>query len=121
MGLGLESLIGRETNGVKHCTVSDDYLKALTKIANERFVENGRRIERFRTLLKAAIEKQASVGRGKVRTGEGGRAWEDAEMRRERKRLEGLMRAEEVRRSKEEQRRQNDGVDGVGGLRGLEA
>lgn len=106
MGLGLESLIGRETNNIKHCTVSSEYLKALIKISNERFVENARRIERFRTLLKAATE--TGLGRSKARVKEDGTQWEDAEARRERKRVEGLKRAEEVRRLKEQQRGQGD-------------
>ncbi|KAF3768801.1 hypothetical protein M406DRAFT_250987 [Cryphonectria parasitica EP155] len=101
MGLGLESLIGRETNGIKHCTVSGDYLKALIKIANERFGENTRRIERFRGLLRAAVGGGGGgTGIGRVRMGDGGGAWENAEIRRERKRLEGLKRAEEVRRAR---------------------
>lgn len=98
MGLGLESLIGTETNGIKHCTVSGEYLKALISIANERFGENARRIARFRALLRAAVEKEAAGGGG------GGKreGWEDGEARRERKKAEGLRRAEEVRRLKEQ-------------------
>lgn len=111
-GLGLESLIGRETNQIKHCTVSGEYLRALVEIANERFAENARRIGRFRALLREAT---AAPGRG-VRRGDGGGGgggeWEDAEVRRERKRLEGLGRAEEVRRAKELRReRQGGGGD----------
>lgn len=102
MGLGLESLIGRETNGTKHCTVSVEYLRALVKIANERFAENTRRISRFRTYLKEA----AAGERRKTRKGDGGGEWESAEVRRERKRLEGLKRAEEARRIKEQQQQQ---------------
>lgn len=102
MGLGLESLIGTETNGTKHCTVSGEYLKALINIANERFVENARRIERFRSLLKAAVDKEgASKGKGAE--------WEDAETRKERKRAEGLRRADEVRRLKQQLKGTQDG------------
>ncbi|KAL1859741.1 hypothetical protein Daus18300_009463 [Diaporthe australafricana] len=102
MGLGLESLIGRETNGTKHCTVSVEYLRALIKIANERFFENTRRIGRFRAYLKEATAGE----KRKVRKGEGGAEWEDAEARRERKRLEGLKRAEEAKKIKEQQQQQ---------------
>ncbi|POS69315.1 tRNA wybutosine-synthesizing protein [Diaporthe helianthi] len=101
MGLGLESLIGRETNGTKHCTVSVEYLRALVKIANERFAENTRRISRFRTYLKEATAGE----KRKARKGDGGGEWESAEVRRERKRLEGLKRAEEARRVKEQQQK----------------
>ncbi|PSR80858.1 methyltransferase TYW3-domain-containing protein [Coniella lustricola] len=128
MGLGLESLIGRETNGIKHCTVSGDYLTALIRIANERFAENAARIERFRRLLVDAFGAEAGAGfaltptpaGGRRRTGVGeggGSAWEDAAVRRERKRLEGLARAEEVRRAKLARKKDGDtdgDVDGVG-------
>lgn len=108
MGLGVESLIGAEMNGIKHCTVSGEYLKALIRIANERFMENARRIERFQRCLRDALSR-GGLGGKKERKGEGeGGEWEDAEARRERKRAEGLRRAEEVRRIKEEQRKQQD-------------
>lgn len=117
MGLSLESLIGRETNGIKHCTVSGEYLRALINIANERFVENAKRIERFRRLLRAALEK--GEGSRKTRVKEDGTEWEDAEARKERKRAEGLRRAEEVKRLKEQQRGQV-GDDDIGGLEEIE-
>lgn len=117
MGLGLESLIGRETNGIKHCTVSVEYLRALVKIANERFVENTRRIGRFRAFLKEATAGE----RRKVRKGDGGGDWEDAEVRRERKRLEGLKRAEEAKKMKEQRQQQQDSeADDSPGLDSLE-
>lgn len=108
MGLGLESLIGRETNGIKHCTVSGEYLKALIRIANERFVDNARRIERFRTYLREAVSfSSTSGGITKKKEGDGGGGiWEDAETRKERKRAEGLKRAEEVRKMREELERE---------------
>ena len=114
MGLGLESLIGRETNGTKHCTVSVEYLRALVKIANERFAENTRRIGRFRAFLKEATAGE----RRKMRKGDGGGEWEGAEVRRERKRLEGLRRAEEARKIKEQQ--QASEADDAPGLDSLE-
>lgn len=109
MGLGLESLIGRETNGTKHCTVSGEYLKALIRIANERFIENARRIERFRVLLKKAalsggLDGGVTSSKGRRAVVAAGESWEDADARRERKRAEGLRRAEEVRRLKDEQK-----------------
>lgn len=98
MGLGLESLIGIETHGTKHCTVSGAYLRALVGIANDRFAENARRIARFRALLAEAVAKDS------VRLNPKGQAWEDAEVRKERKRAEGLRRAEELRQAKEAQK-----------------
>jgi tRNA wybutosine-synthesizing protein 3 len=117
MGLGMESLIGRETNGTKHCTVSAEYLRALVKIANERFAENTRRISRFRAYLKEAMAGE----RRKTRKGDGGGEWESAEVRRERKRLEGLKRAAEARKIKEQQQQQqNSEADDAPGLDSLE-
>ena len=117
MGLGMESLIGRETNGTKHCTVSAEYLRGLLKIANERFAENTRRISRFRAYLKEATAGE----RRKTRKGDGGGEWESAEVRRERKRLEGLKRAAEARKIKEQQQQQqNSEADDAPGLDSLE-
>ncbi|KAI8193457.1 tRNA wybutosine-synthesizing protein 3 [Colletotrichum sp. SAR 10_65] len=91
MGLGLESLVGYvdDSNDTRHCTVSADYLRTLVDIANERFVENAARIARFRTALQDAVAGPPA------RLGEGGAEWEDAAVRRERKRAEGLRRKEE--------------------------
>lgn len=110
MGLGLESLIGTETNGIKRCTVPGEYLKALINIANERFEENTKRIERFRRLLKEAVEKEEAAGGGGGAKGRG-HEWEDSEVRKERKRAEGLRRAEEMRRLKENLKREPDEED----------
>ncbi|KAI3327379.1 methyltransferase TYW3-domain-containing protein [Xylariaceae sp. AK1471] len=86
MGLSLESLIGVQENGRTKCTVSEDYLYSLLRIANERFEENRKRIERFRTaVLDASYPSKKD-----------GTEWEDAKARRERKRAEGLRRKAEL-------------------------
>ena len=89
MGLSFESLIGAETDGVRRLVVSPRYLKTLVRIANERFVENAKRIARFSAALDAAF----APPKGKEN-------WEDAQARRERKRLEGLQRREELKKHK---------------------
>ena len=86
MGLGIESLIGVEVAGRRQCTVSNDYLQTLVELANERFEENARKIERFRQALSHASQLPA-------RTNRDGREWEDTATRRERKRAEGLARS----------------------------
>ncbi|KAI0162139.1 methyltransferase TYW3-domain-containing protein [Xylariaceae sp. FL1272] len=83
MGLAFESLIGVQTNGNIQCTVSDEYLSTLLDIANERFEENRKRIERFR----AAVLEATSPPKKKD-----GSEWEDPGTRRERMRAEGLRR-----------------------------
>jgi tRNA wybutosine-synthesizing protein 3 len=89
MGLSFESLIGAETDGVRQLIVSPQYLKTLVQIANERFVENEKRIARFSTALAAAF----AAPKGKEN-------WEDAETRRERKRQEGLKRRAELEKDR---------------------
>ncbi|OTA62863.1 hypothetical protein K449DRAFT_382170 [Hypoxylon sp. EC38] len=95
MGLSFESLIGYQSGGDDnelHCTVSPAYLRTLVDIANERFTENTKRIERFRAALAEATGPLSKNG------GE----WEDAQVRRERKRAEGLKKREELRRQKQD-------------------
>ncbi|GAW26083.1 putative tRNA wybutosine-synthesizing protein [Rosellinia necatrix] len=88
MGLSFESLVGVQEDGVTKCTVSDDYLRSLVRIANERFEENGKRIERFRSaILEASYPPKKKSD---------GTEWEDAQARRERKRAEGLRRKAEL-------------------------
>lgn len=91
MGLALESVVGYEHEGVELCIVPEWQLKNLVKISNQRFVENTKRIERFKCLLK-----EMSENREEVKIGDHGE-WEDRETRRERKRAEGLKRKEEMR------------------------
>ena len=87
MGLGLESLIGYEYENRQLCNVTEGHLRTLIELSNERFGENTKRISRFRTLLK----KLSSEETGDVkRKGQDGEEWEDPEVRRERKRAEGL-------------------------------
>ncbi|KAM7221066.1 DUF207 domain containing protein [Rhypophila decipiens] len=88
MGLSFESLIGIQTSeGKRSSLVSAEYLELLVKISHERFAENQKRIARFREALKVVFAAKKNVPEG----------WEDGEARRERKRLEGLRRREELR------------------------
>lgn len=91
MGLSFESLIGAESNGVRRPLVASEYLKTLIQIANERFVENEKRIARFSTALVAAFAPP-----------KGKEDWEDADARRERKRQEGLRRREEIKKQEKQ-------------------
>ncbi|KAI0403060.1 methyltransferase TYW3-domain-containing protein [Xylaria palmicola] len=101
MGLAFESLIGIQEDGITRCTVSDDYLHNLVGIANERFEENRKRIERFRgVVLEVSYPPKKKDGS----------EWEDAQARRERKRAEGLRRKAEL-----EEQNQKEGVTGDSG------
>lgn len=97
MGLGFESLIGHETSsGQRHCIVSAAYLRVLMGIANERFVENAKRIERFRVAFREALTGPPA------KVSPDGGVWEDKDARRERKRAEGLKRRAEMEKQYQE-------------------
>jgi tRNA wybutosine-synthesizing protein 3 len=95
MGLSFESLVGTmDSAGRKSSIVSPDYLKMLVRIANERFVENQKRIARFLEELRHEIADagaMADVSRA-----------DEKELRRESKRAEGLRRQAEARSRREE-------------------
>lgn len=97
MGLSLESILGYH-DSVKDTTVcflSDPLLKGLVSIANQRFTENTKRIQRFRNLLKKGLD--VLNDESGVRKKANGEEWEDAEARKQRKRAEGLRRAQVLR------------------------
>ncbi|EPE26001.1 hypothetical protein GLAREA_01913 [Glarea lozoyensis ATCC 20868] len=86
MGLGMESVVGVERDGVCYCVVPEWQLRDLVGVANARFRENEGRIARFRGLLME---------------GKGKEGWEDGESRARRLRGEGLRRREEMRRERD--------------------
>ncbi|KFY23225.1 hypothetical protein V493_05987 [Pseudogymnoascus sp. VKM F-4281 (FW-2241)] len=94
MGLGLESMIGLlDSNGEALCCVSDNSLRGLLSISNERFEENSRRKQRFWKAVLEGIQADSLEDRPKKKRGENGGDWEDKEVRRERLRREGLERS----------------------------
>jgi tRNA wybutosine-synthesizing protein 3 len=88
MGLAVESVIGFESGGKELCMVPEYQLRNLVEISNDRFKENTKRIEKFRSFLQ-----EIGINRPDKR-GKGGEEWEDALVRRERKRAEGLKKAQ---------------------------
>ncbi|KAF7531706.1 hypothetical protein G7054_g8644 [Neopestalotiopsis clavispora] len=94
MGLGLESLVGIQKGNQIQCTVSSEYLQTLHAISHERFAENTKRIQRFRSAVLEASQPPKKKD---------GTEWEDAAARRERKRAEGLRRKAEMEAAKTEQ------------------
>jgi tRNA wybutosine-synthesizing protein 3 len=98
MGLGLESVVGYEKEGKNVCVVPEWQLRNLVIVANGRFVENKKRIERFRELVRLSMG-EGNDGVKERRVGDSG-AWESKEERRERKRAEGLRRAREMKENK---------------------
>ncbi|KAI1391916.1 methyltransferase TYW3-domain-containing protein [Hypoxylon trugodes] len=95
MGLSFESLIGYQSgddDSSLQCTVSPTYLRTLIGIANKRFIENAKRIARFEAALAEATGPSNTNGE----------EWEDAQVRRERKRAEGLKRREELQKQRQD-------------------
>ena len=82
-GLALSSLVGFVGDALDEdevsCMVDDHYLEILLSIANERFLENSKRVSRFRNqLLNEARKEQIP--------------WEDRDERRDRMRAQGQQR-----------------------------
>jgi tRNA wybutosine-synthesizing protein 3 len=88
MGLALESVIGFESGGKQLCMVPEYQLRNLVRISNDRFKENTKRIERFRSL----VQEMSSIG--PEERDKHGEKWEDAEVRRQKKKAEGLKKAQ---------------------------
>ncbi|PTD05566.1 tRNA wybutosine-synthesizing protein 3 [Fusarium culmorum] len=95
MGLAFESLIGQQVDSQRQRIVSPEYLQTLVDIANERFDENKKRIERFQNAFREAVSAPAP------RRNAEGQEWEDAAARRERKRAEGLRKKAELKAKQE--------------------
>ena len=102
-------------------TVPRAHLRTLLRVANERFAANAERIARFRALLLSETTGMGAEGAegakrksGNNRKGDGGAEWEDAAVRRERLRAEGLRRREEVRREREREGKDGQRVDDDG-------
>ncbi|KAL5611445.1 hypothetical protein BROUX41_000945 [Berkeleyomyces rouxiae] len=98
LGLSFESLLGHRRDGDSETTlyVPEGYLDIVMDLANERFIQNTRRIERFREAFEEAF---SGPGLPRKKKGQDGEVWEDAEARRTRKREEGLRRQEEARKA----------------------
>ncbi|KAK6839600.1 hypothetical protein PG987_005466 [Apiospora arundinis] len=110
MGLTFESLVGVKKEGSGggekvECTVPPAYLRTLVDVGNERFAENTRRIQRFRS---AVLEATAPASTGPKMKGDGS-IWEDAEARRERKKAEGLRRKAALQNQQQSQGDQSAG------------
>jgi len=117
-------LVGEDGGGrTVALSVSDAYVRSLVEMANEKFNVNGERTRLFR---RALLDQFGDSGRA-------GPDWEPADVRKARKRDEGLRRQAE-RRTMDSQSRgptkddlerdseQNDnGTDGQGDLALLEA
>lgn len=93
-GYSFDSIIAyQDIKGDIHALVDEAYLRVLTSIANERFKINAERIGRFQTAL--AQEYQQVLGKEKSPStvpDSADSVWEEPNIRRERKKAEGLAR-----------------------------
>ena len=99
-GLALDSIVGLlcDDHDASHHSpktlVTEDYLRTLVAIANDRFAENSRRTKRFREELIRLCHKNAHTNFRNLHpiavANTGASVWEDSHSRRERKREEGL-------------------------------
>ena len=93
-GLAIDSIIGFQTqeNGADQISVmvSEDYLRTLIAVANERFTINAERIARFRTALLKG--KGCTMESGMDDNAQETSTYEPSDQRKARKRREGLLR-----------------------------
>lgn len=100
MGLAFESVIGYQKDGKEYCMIPNWQLSNLLSMGNRRFVENEKRIARFQALVKElCVEKEKKGDEGE---------WEDANVRRERKKKEGLEKAEVMKKESGGQKKQGE-------------
>ncbi|KAF2209245.1 hypothetical protein CERZMDRAFT_100450 [Cercospora zeae-maydis SCOH1-5] len=93
-GLALESIIAyQDSTGTIRPMVPEQYLHTLLNLANQRFTANAQRKRRFaQNLLQCKHEDRRQGDTGE---------WEPADVRRERKRAEGLKRKEELKKQRQ--------------------
>ena len=94
-GLAFDCIIGRaDANGINiEVLVSEDYLRTMARVVNERFATNSERLRRFENAVKALNLSSSSPGRNVDLARE-------KELRRTRKRAEGLERQRKLRQTK---------------------
>lgn len=103
MGLSFSSIIAYATPSSEiKPMVPETYLRALVTIANSRFTVNTERTERFRRALLGLDVKAKEGAEGE---------WEPADVRKERKRAEGLRRKEELELQRKSQDERQESYD----------
>jgi tRNA wybutosine-synthesizing protein 3 len=106
-GYSFDSIIGyRDDKGRNISLIDEGHLRTLVCIANERFKINLERIARFRTQLLDSYQPALISGPSDSN-------WEDADVRKQRKRAEGLARQQALQAAKSESNivRENESFD----------
>ncbi|KAF2017430.1 hypothetical protein BU24DRAFT_432159 [Aaosphaeria arxii CBS 175.79] len=92
-GYSFDTIVGYQNEHDENVAMVDEaYLRAMFNIANERFKTNMDRIARFRKALLEQYEPEADSCGLRSKTKSSKLSWEDPELRRQRKREEGLAR-----------------------------
>jgi tRNA wybutosine-synthesizing protein 3 len=92
-GYSFDAIIGYQSDTGKNIALVDEtYLQTLFNIANDRFRVNSERIKRFEVALHEQYHPE-SIPRADVNKPE----WEAADVRKQRKREEGLARQRAIR------------------------
>ncbi|KAG9199531.1 hypothetical protein G6514_008389 [Epicoccum nigrum] len=95
-GYSFDSIIGYQDDEDRNISLIDEgHLRTLVCIANERFKINLERIARFRTQLLDSYQPA-------LKSGPSDSNWEDADVRKHRKRAEGLARQQALQAAKSE-------------------
>ena len=106
-GYSFDSIIGYQDDEGRNISMIDvGHLRTLVCIANERFKINLERIARFRTQLLDSYQPALISGPSDP-------DWEDADVRKQRKRAEGLARQQALQATKSERInvRENESFD----------
>jgi tRNA wybutosine-synthesizing protein 3 len=92
-GLGLDAIVGcADDEGSTYGLVSENYLRRLVAISNERFKVNRLRIQRFRAALEQQLQRQyASKLYQRPHGPTEDRICDSVEARRQRKRTKGMQ------------------------------
>jgi tRNA wybutosine-synthesizing protein 3 len=113
-GLAFDSVIGyQDDSGSNIAFVDEDYLQMMVGLANERSQLNSNRIQRFRDSLLGKAN-HATTG-GTITSQHTTEEFEDPEIRRQRKRQEGLLRQQDLHDVKSAQSVHEPDVD-LGGM-----
>lgn len=108
-GLALDSIVGSQSSAseIRQISpmVSERYLRTMIQVANDRFEINAQRMKRFRL---AFLEQVNSLKGSALGLNVNDAGFEPAEVRKERKRREGLQLRDSLRTSTETSNGAND-------------
>ena len=107
-GLALDSIVGFQSSSKTHQIfpmVSEVYLRTLIQVANDRFEINTQRMKRFRL---AFFEQVGRLNGSPLGLNVNEAVFEPADVRKERKRREGLLLRDSLRTSTETSNCAND-------------